>query len=104
MLRLNLDKKTEEQFNKLLNLHNNNYSDLIKSLIDYRVHELQKGIHNIELDFAFYEKKYNINSNEFYTKYENGDFGDESHNKDFMIWSSEYESYNDFKAELEKLA
>jgi adenine specific DNA methylase Mod len=103
MLTLDLDKQTENRFTKLLNLHGKNYSTLINSMIDYRISELEKGIRNIELDFVGFEKKYKIKTPEFYKKYQTGDFGEESHNNEFMIWSSEYESYTEFQTELKQL-
>ncbi len=103
MLTLELDKQTESRFAKLLNLHGNNYALIINSMIDYRIHELKKGVRNIELDFLTYERKYNMKSPVFYEKYEKGEFGDESHNNDFMIWSGEYETYIEFRNELKQL-
>jgi hypothetical protein len=103
MLTLELDLQTEIRFNKLLNLNGSNYERLINSMFDYRINELKKGIHNIELDFSTYEHKYKIKSSDFYRKYETGVFGEESHNNDFMIWSSEYESYIEFQNELRQL-
>ncbi len=39
----------------------------------------------------------------FYNRYSKGDFGDESENDDFMIWSGEYEVYTEFLNELNQL-
>lgn len=103
MLTLELDRQTENRFSKLLNINGSNYSRLINSLFDYRINELKKGIRNIELDFLAYEKKYNMKSSDFYRDYENGLFGENSHNNEFMIWSSEYESYIEFQNELKQL-
>jgi len=103
MLTLELDKQTEIKFNKLLDINGNSYHSLINSLYDYRINELKKGIRNIELDISAYENKYKIKSVDFYDKYEKGEFGEDSHNNDFMIWSSEYESYLEFQNELKQL-
>ncbi|MBM2815762.1 MAG: hypothetical protein HW421_2524 [Ignavibacteria bacterium] len=103
MLTLELDVQTEMRFSKLLNIHGSNYIKLINSMFDYRINELKKGIRNIELDFSNYELKYKIKSSDFYSKYENGVFGEDSHNNDFMIWSGEYESYIEFQNELKQL-
>ncbi len=103
MLTLELDKQTESRFNKLLKLNSNNFALIINSMVDYRINELKKGIRNIELDFLAYERKYKIKTSDFYAKYENGKFAEESHNNDFMIWSGEYESYIEFKNELNQL-
>lgn len=103
MLTLELDRQTENRFSKLLNINGSNYSRLINSMFDYRINELKKGIRNLELDFLSYEKKYNMKSLDFYRDYENGLFGENSHNNEFMIWSSEYESYIEFQNELKQL-
>lgn len=103
MLTIELDVQTEMRFTKLLNIHGSNYTKLINSMFDYRINELKKGMRNIELDFSKYEQKYKIKSSDFYSKYENGIFGEDSHNNDFMIWSGEYESYIEFQNELKQL-
>ncbi len=103
MLTLELDTLTEKRFNKLLSLHGSNYSKLINSVIDHRIFELKKGISNLEMDFVRYEQKYKIKTTDFYTQYENGEFGEDSHNNDFMIWSGEFESYTEFRNELNLL-
>ena len=103
MLTLDLDNQTEKRFNKLLDLNDKNYSKLINSLYDYRINELQMGIKNIESDFWYYENKYQMSSADFFEKYEKGSFDEKSHLNDFMIWSSEYETYLQFKNELNLL-
>ncbi len=103
MLTLNLDNKTEKQFNKLLKFSGMNFSALISSMMSYRIKELNKGIRNIELDFVNYERKYKMKTGEFYNRYSNGDFGDDSESNDFMIWSGEYEAYTEFQNELNQL-
>jgi len=103
MLTLELDQQTEVRFGKLLKLHGSNYTKLINSMLDYRINELKKGIRNIELHFSAYERKYKMKSSDFYSDYENGIFGEDSHNNDFMIWSGEYESYVEFQNELKQL-
>jgi hypothetical protein len=72
-------------------------------MINYRINELKKGLQNIELDFINFEEKYKIKTKDFYKRYINGDYGDESESNDFMIWSGEYEAYADFQNELDKL-
>lgn len=103
MLTLDLDKKTENRFTKLLNVYGHNYNNLINSMVDYRINELKKGIKNIELDCLAFERKYAMTSSDFYSKYQKGEFAERSHNRDFMIWSGEYESYLELQNELEQL-
>ena len=103
MLTLNLDNQTETKFNKLLKISGMNFSVLISSMLNYRINELNKGIRNIELDFVKFEKKFKMKTKDFYNRYAKGDFGEESENNDFMIWSGEYEAYTEFQNELNKL-
>ena len=100
---LNIDNNTEIKLNKLLKLSGLSFSKFINSMINYRINELKKGIRNLKFDFANFEHKYNMKSNEFYKQYINGDFGNESEKNDYMIWSGEYESYLEFKNELKEL-
>ncbi len=103
MLTLELDLQTENRLSKLLHIYGSNYTKLINSMFDYRINELKKGIRNIELDFLVYEKKFNMKTMDFYEKYEKGIFEEQSHINDFMIWSSEYETYIQFQNELKQL-
>jgi len=104
MLTLELDKQTELRFKKFVNLHTGNYNTIINEMIDYRINELKKGIRNIELDFDLYEKKYKIKTSDFYSKYSVGEFENDIHNSDFMIWSEEFDAYNEYQNELKQLA
>jgi len=103
MLILELDSQTETRFHKLASVHNQNYNELINSMVNYRIHELKRGIQNIELDFVAYESKHKITSANFYKLYQNGGFENDCENNDFMIWSAEYESYLEFQNELKQL-
>ena len=103
MLTLNLDNQTEIQFNKLLKYSSMDFSKLINSMLAYRINELKKGIQNIRNDLVKYENKYNMKSNVFYKSYLKGNFAEDSHTNDFMIWSGEYEVYTEFQEELNLL-
>ncbi len=103
MLTLDIDNKTETKFNKLLRNSGMNFSILVNSMLNYRINEIKKGMRNLEFDFINYENKYKIKTKTFYQKYMKGDFGDESENNDFMIWSGEYEAYTEFKSEIKQL-
>jgi len=103
MLTLELDKQTEVRFNKLLNLNGRNHKALINSFLDYKIAELEKGIRTLKSDMNFYEDKYKLHSAEFLKHYNNGDYIEESHSNDFMIWSSIIETYEEFKVELNEL-
>lgn len=100
-LTFSLNNNTKERFTRFVKLYEGNLNRFVNELIDFRISELKKGIRNIEIDFLKYEKKYNLSSNKFYEKYLKGEYDDE--NNDFIIWSGEYEAYNDFQNELKQL-
>jgi len=103
MLALELDQVTELKFNKLLNLFGKNYNLLIDNIFDYRIKELEKGLRNIKLDLLKYESKYNLKTEDFYKRFQNSEFGEDSDCNDFLIWSGLYESYLEFNDELKLL-
>lgn len=69
-------------------------------LLIYEISQLKKGINNIEIELKKFEKKYDIYSEEFYKKFEKGEFGDED---DYMIWSGIYEMLLQYKSKLSKI-
>jgi len=62
---------------------------------------LQKGVNNIDLDLSYFEKKYSIDTKEFYVKFEKGEYSDT--NDDFIQWSGEYEIFLENKRKLKEL-
>ena len=68
--------------------------------IEFEINQLKKEIAQMQLDLNFYEKKYNLNSKEFFEKFENGDLGDD---KNFILWSGIYEMQQNCKHKLEQL-
>ncbi|NOX45626.1 MAG: hypothetical protein GXO89_01440 [Chlorobi bacterium] len=101
MITVNLSSKTENIFHRLLGLYKGNHDDLFNGLLIYKTNELKRGIRNIEIDFAFYEKKYGISTTQFYEKFIAGEIND--HNDDYFKWSGEYEVWKEFKEELSQL-
>ncbi len=80
-----------------------NHSALIDSMHQYRIQELEKGIKNLNQELFVFETKYESPSADFYKKYQNGEYGEESDSTDFLTWSAYFESLIDFTAELKKL-
>jgi hypothetical protein len=103
MITLDLDSSTEKKFQKLLNALGKKYSALIDSMHQYRVQELEKGIKNLNRELLVFETKYDSSSVDFYKKYQNGEFGEDSDTTDFLTWSAYFESLIEFKTELKKL-
>jgi len=59
-------------------------------VIDNKINDIKLGIYNMKRELNKFEKKYLISSEEFYEKFEAGEFRDED---DFMLWSGIYEMY-----------
>ncbi|NER02665.1 MAG: hypothetical protein F6K17_08510 [Okeania sp. SIO3C4] len=98
---LSLSDNTNDRLNKLLSLYRNDMDKLVNELINYKIRELRKGIRTIERDFYSYEQKYELSTTEFYSLFEDGKLDDT--NNDYYIWSGEYETYIEFKQELNQL-
>ena len=101
MITVNLDSSTENKFQKLLGLYKGNYNDMFKGFLQYKIIELKRGIRNIEMDFTYFEQKYDIPTKTFYRKFSNGEI--EEHYDDYLKWSGEYEVCKEFKNELKLL-
>lgn len=102
MLNINLDLKpnTEKIFRKILQDYKDNHDLFVKNILEYQIGELRKEILNLKLDLKSYEKKYNLSTEEFYKKYNAGEFDD---NTDHMIWAGIYEMIKRSKKKLKEL-
>ena len=99
-LDLDLNPKSEKIFKKILNNYKDNHELLVKNIFDYQTGELKKEILNLELDLKSYEKKYNLSTEEFYIRYADGEYDD---NTDYMIWAGIYEMSKRSKKKLKEL-
>jgi hypothetical protein len=98
-LKLDLQPQLEEKIKYILS----SYSDkniFFKELISNKIIELERSVTNIEKDLRKFELKYRMDSEKFYSEFENGNFGDED---DYMIWSGIFELYLKNQKELGKL-
>lgn len=68
-----------------------------QNIITYQISEIKKAIINIELDLKEFEEKYQLSSEEFYQKFNNGEVGDD---EDLMIWLGIYEMLIENKKKL----
>ena len=73
---------------------------LVDKFIDYHVNRLKREIARMQYALNKFEVKYQLNSEEFYKKLEDGEFGDD---KDFVQWSGIYELQLDSKNQLSQL-
>jgi len=74
---------------------------MFSDIINYKISQIKKAILGLELDFYEYEKKYCLNTKQFYHLFENGELGDE--NFDYFKWSGKYEFWLSFKQQLKVL-
>ncbi len=102
MITFNISDNYRDKFDKLLNLYQGNHEDLILAMLEFKVNDLKKGIQNIKTDLAYFENKYRKDSLTFYGEFSKGKLTDE--NDDFLIWSGEYETYQEFEKELQELS
>ena len=102
MITVNLGSNAEDKFQRLLGLYKGNYENLFNGMIEYKIRELKRGIRNIEIDFAYYEKKYGISTQAFYKKFLDAEI--KEHNDDYFKWSGEYEVWQEFNEELKQIS
>lgn len=100
-LTLNINEPSKERFSRLLNLYRGNPEKLISAMLEFKINDLKKGIKNIKADIRFFEKKYGMDTTEFYSDFKAGKITDE--NDDFLQWAGEYEALLEFDNELKIL-
>lgn len=83
----------------LINVFGNN-DLLVDKFFDYHINRLKREIIRMQYALNKYETKYNMQSDVFYQKIENGELGDD---KDFVMWSGIYELLLDSKKQLSQL-
>jgi hypothetical protein len=86
-MNLNLHPFTEARLKKILAL----YADderFAQQIIAYQEAQLRQTLLSIRLDLQTFEKQYQMDSEEFYRRFQNGELGD---TEDFMLWAGSYE-------------
>jgi plasmid stabilization system protein ParE len=99
MLHIKLSPATERKFHKILAYYQN-HDFLAQKIIDTEIRELRDSIGNISEELMMFEKKYQISSEDFYRKFENGEYDDR---EDYMIWAGSYEMLVKNQKKLEDL-
>jgi len=84
-LEANLANKVKKYFN-----HYENKDIIFDNFVEFEIKKIKRGIARIQIELDKYEKIYGLKTEDFYQKFENGEFGDET---DFMLWSGIYEMY-----------
>ena len=86
-LNLNIEPRTEEQLKKILD-YTDDQEKFAQNIIAWQIAELKKGILNIRLDIRQFEDRYNMTTEDFYHRFEQGSADD---TEDFIMWSGLYE-------------
>ena len=95
---LNLQKPYAGRMQTLMKVLGNDL--MIDNFLDYHINRLKREIARMQYAMNKFETKYQLSSDEFYTRLENGEFGDD---KDFVQWSGIYELQLDSKQKLAQL-
>ncbi len=96
---LTLQANHVEKMQTLLKVMGNN--DLfVDNFFDFHLNRLKREILRMQNALTKYEIKYQMKSDEFYKRIENGELGDD---KDFVMWSGIYELLLDSKKQLAEL-
>jgi hypothetical protein len=96
---INLDSYTAEKFNSFVQAFGSKEM-LFEKFIEYHKNKLSREIASMQVDLDTFEKQYNMSSEEFFGKFEDGQLGDEN---DFIIWAGVYELQKDSKEKLNML-
>ena len=95
-VKIELDSAIASKFDAYIQLFGSK-EVLFDEFIAYCIHRIKRGIARMQLDLEIYEKKYNMNTLDFYKQFEAGALGDEN---DFMLWAGIYELQLDTKNRL----
>jgi len=96
---INLQPQYVGKFQILINAFGDE-NIFIDNFLEYHVNRLKREIARMQFAISKYEIKYNMTSEIFYKKLENGELGDD---KDFVMWSGIYELMKDSKKQLSQL-
>ena len=98
-IQLQLQPHTEERLRKILAQYHNQ-EVFAQNIIAYQITELKRAILNIRLDLQQFERKYQLETEEFYQQFQTGSLED---TEDFMIWAGIYEMLKENSRKLEEL-
>ncbi|MCP4104522.1 MAG: hypothetical protein GY749_03140 [Desulfobacteraceae bacterium] len=86
-LNLNIEPRTEERLKKILE-YTDDQEIFAQNIIAWQIAELKKSTLNIRIDIKEFEDRYNMKTEDFYHRFEQGAADD---TEDFIIWSGLYE-------------
>lgn len=73
---------------------------LLRHAVERELNILKISIKNTEGRLKRFEKKYDMDSKQFYERFSAGEMGDDH---ETMLWAAEYEAFQHIKKELRKL-
>jgi len=97
---IELDNHVAEKLDSLMRIFGGK-NLLFDNFIEYHKKNIQREIASIQADLSAYEDKYNMTSDIFYKKFEQGKLED---TKDFILWSGIYELLLESRNKLEELS
>ena len=97
---IELDKNVAEQWNNLVRLFGNQRL-LFSDFIEYHKKSIRREIARMQGDLLRYEDQYEMSSETFYRKFDQGELED---SQDFIVWSGTYEMQQESKNQLEQLS
>ncbi len=101
MLNLQLDVKpnTEVRLRRLLSQMQDT-EEFAQNIIAFRISELRRGVLNLRIDLKRFEDQYQMSSETFYNRFEQGQIEDAEDN---MLWAGLYEMYRENQQQLQDL-
>ncbi|MCF8359510.1 MAG: hypothetical protein K9H26_12170 [Prolixibacteraceae bacterium] len=97
---LDIDSETAKKLNKYIKSFGS--KDLLfQKFIEFHKKKLKKEIARMQIDLNEFEQKYKISSQEFYKKFETGDYSDD---RDYIIWAGLYEMNKESIDKLNQLS
>ena len=99
MLNLQLDVKpnTEVRLRRLLSQMQDT-EEFAQNIIAFRISELRRGVLNLRIDLKRFEDQYQMSSETFYNRFEQGQIEDAEDN---MLWAGLYEMYRENQQKLQ---
>jgi len=70
---------------------------VVNRTIKSRIEEINQKLTNLYDSIQYFEKKYGMKTEEFYTKFSSGSLGDDM---DFFEWKASSDVYNELKEEI----
>lgn len=98
-LQLNVQPKTAQRLRRILELHPDEES-FAQHIISYQITELKRSIIDLRIDILEYEKKYQLTSDDFYHRFNQGNTDDSD---DYILWAGLYEMLRKNEKRLQAL-